>query len=146
MAPILFIVVKEYEPINPDAFSDQALVDNTIHILYRDFGDGCYQYDVFVRRRDGKRYVTVPYGVTVYTEKELIEFIRFICHTDARILIDVYHGETAPQGSEEVKWLNQFETDSRLVIGYHKQLVGKGSFRILKRALKQLHTVFPNVV
>jgi len=141
--PILFIVIKEYEPADPTTYSDLAPVDNTIRVVYRDYGDDCYQYDVYVRRPDGKTFTTVPYSVIAYTERELVSFVRFICHVDARLLIDVYHGESCPPGQDAHEWLKQYETESRSVIGFQKKPVGKPAFRLLKETLRQMKKVYP---
>jgi hypothetical protein len=145
----LFVVVKEYDARDPDTLSDLAEVDNTIRIMYRDFGDDCYQYDLYVRRRNRKTYDTIPYGITAYSEKDVIRFVKFICSADSRLSIDMYHASypttETPQATihSDMEWLSQFETESRSIVGFEKKELKLGGSRMLKRTLKQLKHAYP---
>ena len=145
----LFVVVKEYDARDPDTLSDLAEVDNTIRIMYRDFGDDCYQYDLYIRRRNRKTYDTIPYGITAYSEKDVIQFVNFICSADSRISIDMYHAaypsSETPKSTihSDMEWLAQFETESCSVVGFEKKELKLGGSRMLKRTLKQLKNAYP---
>lgn len=146
---LLFIVVKEYEPRDPEAVSDIPKLDNTIRIVYRDFGDEFYQYDLYVRRRDGKTYKTIPYGITAFSEKDVIQFVKFICSRDSRVSIDVYHASYPKSETRsdtiagDIEWLAEFETESRCVVGFEKKELKLGGTRMLKRAMTQMRNAYP---
>ena len=139
---MLFLVIKEFEPQDPDAYFKENVVDNTVYVLldpkYRDF-------HIYVNRKDTKKMKFVPYKVSVDSIKNVLSFLQFIFFPSSRIQLDVYHATELPKNIEDsntvLDFLSFYANEYYNVVGFHKNSEREKSFRLIEIALKQLkHT------
>jgi hypothetical protein len=138
---MLFLVIKEFEPQEPDAYFNNPVVDNTVYIclhpISRDF-------DIYVNRKDTKKAKFVPYKVSVSSVKQVVSFLHFIFFGDSLIQTDMYHCEGCivedekKNAAEQIGILSNYENEKYSVVGFNRDSTRDKSLRLIKQAVKIL--------
>lgn len=137
---MMFIVIKEFEPQDPDAYFKGNVVDNIVFILSSKLPEERQTYTIYVNRKnDSKNHPFIPYMVSATSIKKVLSFLAFIFCKNSSIQIDMYHGSAELIGdvSADIDSLSKYKTEQYSVVGFARDSSISKSL-LIKNALKQL--------
>lgn len=142
---MLFLVINEFEPQDPDAYFNQNVVDNTVYVFLHPISR---DFHIYANRKDTKTAKFVPYKVSVASVKQVMSFLDFIFFHNSLIQTDMYHCEGCivedenTNAAEQIRILSNYKNEKYSVVGFNLDSTKDKSLRLIKQAVKQLkHTL-----